>query len=158
MGRSWPLASLCTASTASTWLISALSHRCCGRCLPAAALWDAARAAIESTGSPLAGTYDSIACTRCFSGSPHVDSYDVDRQCATSLGDFTGGNLCIEADASTVLELPTRGRVVVVDGRFPHWVTPSVGGECSKRAFHRSGSLERLRLDFETIVFDVCHT
>lgn len=97
-------------------------------------LWDAAATAFDwylqqpssSASSPsllssAPSSYDAVIFTRDFQGSPHVDAHDVDRQVAISLGDFHEGTgrLCVEADACTVLELNTRGRMAVLDGRFP---------------------------------------
>ena len=78
--------------------------------------------------------------TRNFLGSPHVDAHDRDRQLACSLGDFDAGSgrLCIEEGPCRVLELDTRGRMVVLDGRFPHWVTPATGGDRFSVVWYRT--------------------
>lgn len=86
--------------------------------------------------------YSTIAATKNFVGSPHVDmggtlntkrkqclnlmalNPNVDKtwQYAMSLGDFSsGGELCVEASGSAVYVIDTKNKLARVDGRFPHW-------------------------------------
>ena len=73
--------------------------------------------------------YTGVALTKGFRGSPHVDTYDISYQWATSLGDFEGGELCVEAAVDEVRVVTTKGRAAKVDGRYPHWVAPWRGDE-----------------------------
>lgn len=94
------------------------------------ALWEAAERLLEAMVGP---TYraTSLAITKNFQGSPHVDARDVTWQYAASFGDFcSGGELCIESEhpgGAEVVVLDTHNRLAKVDGRFPHWVS-----ECEK--------------------------
>ena len=66
--------------------------------------------------------YTAIAVTRSFVGSPHIDTFDTAEQLAVALGDFEGGELCVEsADGDAVEVVETRGAVASVDGRRVHW-------------------------------------
>ena len=90
-------------------------------------------------------SFDAVAFTKAFRGSPHVDAKDVAHQHVFALGDFEGGELCYEdgggetgvgngvfernsngsGAGSTGLgtvRVDVRGRVARVDGRRPHWV------------------------------------
>ena len=74
--------------------------------------------------------FNGIAVTRNFVGSPHIDRFDTGLQLAVSLGDFTGGELCVEAAEDDAIEVvDTRGRIAKVDGRKVHWVRAFTGGE-----------------------------
>ena len=74
--------------------------------------------------------FNGIAVTRNFVGSPHIDRFDTGLQLAVSLGDFTGGELCVEAAEEDAIEVvDTRGRIAKVDGRKVHWVRAFTGGE-----------------------------
>jgi len=75
--------------------------------------------------------YSGIAVTKNFVSSPHIDDLDQSYQYAISLGDFKGGELCVEGkkyneendafeDYVNVIE--TRNRIARVDGRHVHWV------------------------------------
>jgi hypothetical protein len=46
--------------------------------------------------------YSGVAVTKNFVASPHIDERDCTPQFAVSLGDFTGGELCVEAGALEV--------------------------------------------------------
>ena len=66
--------------------------------------------------------YTAIAVTRSFVGSPHIDTFDTAEQLAVALGDFEGGELCVEsADGDAIEVVETRGAVASVDGRRVHW-------------------------------------
>lgn len=103
------------------------------------ALWGLA-AAVISFMSP-GFEYSSVAVTKNLVGSPHVDRNDKTHQFTFSLGDFTGGGeLCVEADASTVCVVNTKERLVAVDGQRPHWVAPYSGLRYSLVYYRVTGS------------------
>lgn len=57
---------------------------------------------------------------------------DVTSQYAMSLGDFEGGQLCIESDnGHEIMVVNTRNRIAHVDGRFVHWVRGHSGDRYS---------------------------
>ena len=56
-------------------------------------LWELAAQAIHEVDEEFAREYSAIAVSKCFVGSPHIDTYDVGPQYALSLGGFTGGCL-----------------------------------------------------------------
>jgi hypothetical protein len=81
--------------------------------------------------------FSSLAVTKNFVGSPHVDAGDKTWQYAVSLGDFTsGGQLCVEVSANEVGVIETKNRLCRFDGRFPHWVR-SYEGERFSLIFYR---------------------
>lgn len=81
--------------------------------------------------------YSSVAVTRNFTGSPHVDMGDRCYQYAISLGDFhSGGELCVETSPNEVCIIDTHGKLARMDGRFPHWVR-SFEGERFSLIFYR---------------------
>ena len=51
------------------------------------------------------GTFEhtAIAVTKNFVGSPHVDVFDRSKQFAVSLGDVSGGELCVDEDPSGIM-------------------------------------------------------
>ena len=59
-----------------------------------------------------------------FEGSPHIDTENVAPFYGLSLGDFTGGAICVESGVFEVTSVDTRGRLGQIDGRYPHWVAP----------------------------------
>ena len=71
--------------------------------------------------------FTGVALSNGFRGSPHVDTYDISYQWAMSLGEFEGGQLCVESGAAEVCVVNTHGRAAKVDGRYPHWVAPWAG-------------------------------
>jgi hypothetical protein len=73
--------------------------------------------------------YSGIAVTKNFVGSPHVDAQDTSPQLAVSLGDFEGGELCVDGGELGLYVVETRGRVAKVDGRHVHWVRSYSGGD-----------------------------
>ena len=91
------------------------------------ALWDAVAAWMAHVDPGF--EYTGVALSRDFRGSPHVDTYDISYQWAISLGDFQGGELCVESGADEVSVVTTRNRAAKVDGRYPHWVAPWVGAQ-----------------------------
>lgn len=86
-------------------------------------LWNAAAAIMDSLVTP-PFEYTSMAITKNFVGSPHIDQMDRTHQFAISLGEFSGGGrLCVEASANEVLCADTQGKLACIDGRYPHWVS-----------------------------------
>lgn len=64
----------------------------------------------------------SLAVTKNFTKSPHLDMRDTTFQFAASFGD-ADGELCIERDdGSDIAVVSTLNKIVKVDGRFLHWV------------------------------------
>jgi hypothetical protein len=102
-------------------------------------LWDLAAQAIESVDADYAQSYSAIAVSKCFVGSPHIDTYDVGPQYALSLGDFTGGALMVESGPREVCRVDTHDRMTKVDGRFPHWVDVYEGERFSAIWFRTKG-------------------
>ena len=102
-------------------------------------------------GGDAAFAHNAIAVTRNFVGSPPVDRFDTAPQLAVALGDFSGGELCVEgADGARSLDVvETRGRVAKVDGRRVHWVRAFRGGERFSLIFYRTdqGTAEAVRND-----------
>ena len=68
--------------------------------------------------------YDSLAITKNFVASPHVDKDDMSYQFALSLGDFdSGGELMVENRLGTKrYRVNTKNRIAKCDGRSCHWV------------------------------------
>lgn len=66
----------------------------------------------------------SLAVTKNFVGSPHLDAKDTSYQFALSLGTLeAGGELCVESeDGARISVVSTLDKMVRVDGRFVHWV------------------------------------
>ena len=59
----------------------------------------------------------------------HTDDEDISFQYGVILGDFTGGELLTwSSDGEPHPPLPVSGRVVKLDGRLPHQVTPVTSG------------------------------
>ena len=86
--------------------------------------------------------YNAIAATRNFVGSPHVDRFDQQPQLAVSLGEFEGGELCVEAEHDhTMIEVvDTKERIAKVDGRRVHWVRAYRGGERFSLIFYNTAT------------------
>lgn len=94
-----------------------------------ARLWELAGRAIQEADPVFATLYTAVAVTKNFEGSPHIDTQNIGPFCGLSLGEFargTGG-ICVECSAHEVAQVDTKGRIVKVDGRFPHWVAPYQG-------------------------------
>ena len=86
--------------------------------------------------------YDSLAITSDFRGSPHVDKKDTSHQYVLALGDFEGGELCVEAgeDGEKVLAVDVKNRLGRLDGRVPHWVSGWTGERFSLVFFRTGGT------------------
>lgn len=82
--------------------------------------------------------HTAIAVTKNFRGSPHVDQFDRCEQLAVSLGDFTGGELCVEEDQENVTVVDTHDRLAKVDGRRVHWVRAFRGGDRYSLIFYNT--------------------
>jgi len=74
----------------------------------------ACRVCIVQVDTAYAQTYTSLAVSKCFVGSPHIDTYDRAPQYALSLGDFHGGSLMVEAGPREVVAVDTHGRMAKV--------------------------------------------
>lgn len=104
------------------------------------ALWKAACDCIQHIDPD--SDHTAVAFSNGFRGSPHIDGLDSGMQWVVSLGDWEpegGGALCVEADPNTVAVINTRGRPILVDGRFPHWVSPWRGSERFSVVWFRTG-------------------
>ena len=92
-------------------------------------LFDAAEALLRLFDPAFANSFNAVAVTKNFVGSPHIDQHDIAPQYAVALGDFRcGGELCIESGPLEVVVVNTKNRIARVDGRFPHWVRPYTAG------------------------------
>jgi len=89
-------------------------------------VWDLAKRVMESADGEFAKKYTALAVTHNFIGSPHIDRQNVGPFYGLSLGDFEegSGGIMVECSARIVAHNNTKGRLVKVDGRFPHWVAP----------------------------------
>ena len=92
-----------------------------------ARIWDLAMEIIAGVDPSFAATYTAIAVTKQFEGSPHIDTENVAPFYGLSLGDFTGGEVCVESDPLEVTYVETKRRLGKIDGRYPHWVAPHSG-------------------------------
>ncbi|KAL1522711.1 hypothetical protein AB1Y20_017686 [Prymnesium parvum] len=99
----------------------------------------------------------AVAVTKNLVGSPHIDHFDRSYQLAVSLGDFKGGELCIDEESADpessdvspeqdakpwhrVAVVETRNRVAKVDGRYVHWVRPHSGGDRFSIIFYNTSA------------------
>ena len=62
-----------------------------------ARLWNLAHEIVAGIDPPFARQYTAIALTKQFEGSPHIDTENVAPFYGLSLGDFTGGAICVES-------------------------------------------------------------
>lgn len=73
--------------------------------------------------------YTALAITANFRGSPHMDAHDTTVQYVVAVGDFTGGELCVDDDdddndnTTTVTQINVHNRLGRLEGRRVHWVT-----------------------------------
>ena len=86
-------------------------------------------------------THTHIAVTKNFTGSPHIDTLNVAPFYGLSLGDFTGGQLCVEVSPIEVAHIDTHNKIAKVDGRFPHWVADHTGTRYSLIYYITSGEV-----------------
>lgn len=106
-----------------------------------ARIFDLAFEIIAGVDAEFAGEYTAIAVTKQFEGSPHIDTENVAPFYGLALGDFTGGEICVESDALEVTQVETRRRLGKIDGRFPHWVAPHTGERYSIIYYVSSGEV-----------------
>jgi hypothetical protein len=73
--------------------------------------------------------WTSLAVTKGFTGSPHIDKQNRGPFYGMAVGEFPEGQggVCVECDARVVAHVNTRNQLGKVDGRFPHWVAPYDG-------------------------------
>jgi hypothetical protein len=90
-------------------------------------LWKYAKMAIEQVDPEFACNFSALAVTFDFTGSPHIDKQNTGPFYGLALGDFHGGEICVEVDAFCVARINTKNRLGKVDGQFPHWVAPYDG-------------------------------
>lgn len=91
-------------------------------------LYKLALRALEETGDhEFIKSFSALAVTFMFQGSPHIDKQNTGPFYGLSLGDFTGGGICVEAEPFLVAEVETHNQLAKVDGRYPHWVAPYTG-------------------------------
>ena len=88
-------------------------------------LYDACMALLHAIDPNFHAT--SIGFNKNFRGSPHRDEKDAGLQVVCGFGDYEGGNLRVQASGGTA-DIETRGRYVMVDGRYRHSVQPFQGG------------------------------
>jgi len=101
--------------------------------------------------------YDSLAITKNFISSAHVDRDDKSFQYAMSFGDFTGGGeLCVESrDGATRWMIDTRERLARFDGRSVHWVRGYDGDRFSVVWYvNRDASFTPQRFDVDATFVD----
>eukprot|EP01063_Lacrimia_lanifica_P002501 TRINITY_DN11319_c0_g1_i1.p1 TRINITY_DN11319_c0_g1~~TRINITY_DN11319_c0_g1_i1.p1 ORF type:complete len:452 (+),score=45.79 TRINITY_DN11319_c0_g1_i1:75-1430(+) len=91
------------------------------------ALWTLAEKVVEEVDPSFATQYTAVAFTDNFTGSPHIDTQNIGPFYGIALGEFTGGELCVESSPTEVTCIDTRQRLAKVDGRNPHWVAPFTG-------------------------------
>ena len=106
-----------------------------------ARIFDLAYEIIAGVDSQFAEAYTAIAVTKQFEGSPHIDTENVAPFYGLSLGDFTGGEVCVESGALEVTQVETRRRLGKIDGRYPHWVAPHMGERYSIIYYVSSGEV-----------------
>ena len=106
-----------------------------------ARIFDLAYEIIAGVDSEFAEAYTAIAVTKQFEGSPHIDTENVAPFYGLALGDFTGGEICVESDALEVTQVETRRRLGKIDGRYPHWVAPHTGERYSIIYYVSSGAV-----------------
>ena len=82
-------------------------------------------------------SYSAVAVTKNFVASPHVDEQDKSFQYAVALGDFQGGELCVQEETSSFAVVNTRNRIAKIDGRYLHWVR-SYSGERYSLIFYNT--------------------
>jgi hypothetical protein len=98
---------------------------------PYGALKDACETLMQTVDATF--PYDSLAITKNFVSSAHLDKDDKSHQYSMSFGTFTGGGeLCVESrDGKTRWMIDTRERLARFDGRSVHWVRGYAGDRLS---------------------------
>ena len=73
--------------------------------------------------------YDSVQLTKNFQIERHIDSKNVGESVLIALGDYVGGETCIEYEGD-VLEVDCRQSPIIFNGsECYHWVKPFIGGD-----------------------------
>lgn len=77
--------------------------------------------------------FSSLAVTKGFTGSPHIDKQNSGPFYGLALGPFPDGEggIRVEERWDTVVEVNSKNRLARVDGRYPHWVAPYSGDRYS---------------------------
>jgi hypothetical protein len=104
-------------------------------------IWTKAIEAIESIDKSFAKQFTALAVTKNFQGSAHIDTLNIAPFYGISLGNFTGGKLCVECSPTLVAEIDTKGKLAKVDGRFVHWVSDHEGTRYSLIYYVTSGEV-----------------
>jgi hypothetical protein len=104
-------------------------------------IWTKAIEAIESIDKSFAKQFTALAVTKNFQGSAHIDTLNIAPFYGLSLGNFTGGKLCVECSPTLVAEIDTKGKLAKVDGRFVHWVSDHEGTRYSLIYYVTSGEV-----------------
>jgi hypothetical protein len=104
-------------------------------------IWTKAIEAIESIDKSFAEQFTALAVTKNFQGSAHIDTLNIAPFYGLSLGNFTGGKLCVECSPTLVAEIDTKGKLAKVDGRFVHWVSDHEGTRYSLIYYVTSGEV-----------------
>ena len=73
--------------------------------------------------------YDSVQLTKNFQIQRHIDSKNVGESVLIALGDYKGGETCIEYEGD-ILEVDCRNGPIRFNGsECYHWVKPFIGGD-----------------------------
>lgn len=73
--------------------------------------------------------WDSVQLTKNFEITRHVDSKNIGESVLISLGDYIGGETCIEYE-DEIVEIDARYNPVIFNGsKYYHWVKPFKGGD-----------------------------
>jgi len=103
--------------------------------------WELAHALLKSVDPDYAELYSAIAMTKQFVGSPHIDTENIGPFYGLALGNFDGGQICVESTPFEVVEMDTHNRIGKIDGRFPHWVAPHTGERYSVIYYQTAGTV-----------------
>ena len=73
--------------------------------------------------------WDSVQLTKNFQIERHIDSKNVGESVLIAMGDYIGGETCIEYEGD-VLEVDCRQCPIIFNGsECYHWVKPFIGGD-----------------------------
>ena len=74
--------------------------------------------------------YDSVQLTKNFEITRHVDSKNIGESVLVALGDYEGGETCIEKENFIIEEVDARKKPLIFNGsKYYHWVKPFSGGD-----------------------------